>query len=281
MPVVDAHQHFWIYDPVKDDWITDEMPVLKRDYLPVDLQQEMKRAAVDATVAVQATQSEQETQFLIRLAAANTFIQGVVGWVDLFSPALEEQLQAYQAISVLKGFRHIVQTEPDDFLMRPDVQQGIATIGRLGFTYDILIYPRQLTAALQLVEQLPVQPLVVDHLAKPIIRERKMEPWASQMRAIAQASHVYCKLSGWATEANWQQWKPEDVYPYFDVVFDAFGPERILFGSDWPVCLLAASYMQVKQTVEQYLLRYFPEAMSAVMGLNAIHFYRLAASSPG
>jgi len=279
MPVIDAHQHFWIYDPVKDSWITDEMQILKRNYMPVDLQHEMSRAGVDGTVAVQATQSEQETDFLIQLADAYPFIQGVVGWVDLCSDALEERLRAYQKIPVVKGFRHIVQSEPDDFLLRAEVQRGIAALGRYGFTYDILIYPHQLTAVLSLVEHLPAQPLVIDHLAKPLIGAKQMEPWASLMKALARAPHLYCKLSGWATEASWHQWQKEDVYPYFDVIFEAFGAERILFGSDWPVCLLAASYTQIKQTVEAYLMHYFPEALSAVMGENAIRFYRLSSSS--
>jgi L-fuconolactonase len=279
MRVIDAHQHFWIYDPVKDSWITDEMQILKRDYMPMHLRHEMDNTNVDGTVAVQATQSEQETAFLIQLANTYPFIQGVVGWIDLCSDTLERQLQAYQKIPVVKGFRHIVQNEPDDFLLRADVQQGIATIGRYGFSYDILIYPRQLTATLQLVECLPEQPLVIDHLAKPLIREKQIEPWASLMRTLAQAPHVYCKLSGWATEALWHHWQKEDVYPYFDVIFEAFGPERILFGSDWPVCLLAASYRHIKQTVEAYLVQHFPEAMTAVMGENAIRYYRLSASS--
>ncbi|SFV27255.1 amidohydrolase family protein [Thermoflavifilum thermophilum] len=279
MPVIDAHQHFWIYDPIKDAWITDEMQILKQNYLPDDLHKELKQAGVDGTVVVQASTRDQENTFLIQLAQAHPFIQGVVGWVDPCSHLLEEQLQIYQQIPIVKGFRHIVQSEPDDYLLRKQVQLGIAMIGRYGFTYDILIYPRQLAAALQLVESLPEQPLVVDHLAKPLIRNKQMEPWASQIKMLAQASHVYCKLSGWATEADWQQWTPEDVYPYFDVIFDAFGSTRILFGSDWPVCLLAASYSQIKQTVEQYLLRYYSEAIPAVMGQNAIRFYRLPVSS--
>ncbi|MCL6525032.1 MAG: amidohydrolase family protein [Thermoflavifilum sp.] len=273
--VIDAHQHFWKYDPVKDSWITDEMQVLKRDYLPEMLHREMTAAGVHQSVAVQATQSEQETQFLIQLATAYRFITGVVGWVDLQSSGLEERLRYYQSVPIVKGFRHIVQDEPDDFLLRHVVQQGIAQMGKAGFTYDILIYPHQLPAVLKLIEHLPEQPLVVDHLAKPLIRQQRREPWAGQMRALSKASHVYVKLSGWATEAHWQRWQPEDIYPYFDVVFEAFGPARLLFGSDWPVCLLSATYAQVKHTVEQYVQRYASDAYDAVMGGNAQRFYRL------
>src|SRR5256885_2004156 len=252
--IIDAHQHFWNYDPTRDSWITGEMSVLKRNFSPGDLASELLTSGVDASIAVQADQSENETLFLLDLANRHERIAGVVGWVDLCSPQLAERLQFFSQFPKLCGFRHIAQAEPDDrFLIRDDFIKGVAQLCEFGFTYDVLIYPKQLPAALELVAKLPDQPFVIDHLAKPEIKLKKIEPWAAHMRAIAQNKNVYCKLSGMVTEADWRHWKPDDFKPYLDIVFDAFGPGRLMFGSDWPVCLLDASYAQVKQIVENYL----------------------------
>lgn len=279
---IDSHQHFWRYDAARDGWITNSMSVLKRDFLPKDLEGECNANGIDATIAVQADQSEAETLFLLELAEGSKRIAGVVGWVDLRSPRVEERLQFFSQHKRLRGFRHIAQAEPDErFLVSRDFTRGIARLREFGFTYDILIYPRQLSAAIELVSQFPEQRFVVDHMAKPEIKARSREPWATRMRTIAQNSNVYCKLSGLVTEADWHHWKPEDMIPYLDVVFEAFGPKRLMFGSDWPVCLLAAGYRQVKQPVESYVEVNAAEHKHDIFGGNAKRFYGVKADVHG
>ena len=271
---IDAHQHFWRYDPVRDRWITDAMSHLKRDFLPEDFEGECKANGIDGSIAVQADPSEAETLFLLDLAKERESILGVVGWVDLLSQSVGERLQFFSRFRKLSGFRHIAQAEPDDqFLVGRDFTRGISQLREFGFTYDILIYPKQLPAAIELASRFPEQPFVVDHLAKPLIKDGCREPWASYMRTIAQNTNVLCKVSGLATEADWLHWKAEDLWPYLDVVFEAFGPERLIFGSDWPVCLLAASYGRVKEVVEAYVNAHAPEHKEGIFGGNAIRFY--------
>ena len=279
---IDSHQHFWKYDPARDGWITDEMSRLKRDFLPEDFEHECKANGIDGSIAVQADQSENETLFLLDLAKRSERIAGVVGWVDLRSPAAEERLQFFSHHKKLRGFRHIAQGEPDDqFLVGREFARGISLLRDFGFTYDILIYPKQLPAAIELVSRFPEQPFVVDHLAKPPIKAGGREPWASYMRTIAQNKNVFCKLSGMVTEADWVHWKPEELRPYLDVVFEAFGPERLMFGSDWPVCLLSASYRQVKQIIESYVVANCGQHKEKIFGGNAIRFYGLRAATHG
>ena len=276
---IDSHQHFWRYNPQRDGWITDEMSLLKRDFLPQDLIPELRANRVQGCVAVQADQSEQETLFLIDLASQVAEVKGVVGWADLCSPRLPERLEFFSRFEKLRGFRHIVQSEPDDqYMLREDFMAGIASLQTFGFTYDILIYPKQLPAAIALVEKFPHQRFVVDHLAKPLIRSRQIDPWARHMRTIAANSNVYCKLSGLVTEADWRNWREADFTAYLDVVFDAFGPDRLMFGSDWPVCLLAGTYASVSGLVANYI-RDLPAAQREnIMGLNAAGFYGLKVS---
>jgi L-fuconolactonase len=273
---IDAHQHFWHYDPVRDSWITDEMSVLKRDFLPDDLKPLLDAQGVEGTVVVQADQSEDETHFLLRLADSHPFIQGVVGWVDLLAPALEERLEHFSQFGRLCGVRHIAQAEADDYLAREDVARGIGLLSDFGLTYDILVYPQQLPAALSLVEKLPDSPFVVDHLAKPLIRPGETEPWASHMKELAQNPNVWCKVSGLVTEADWRQWRQEDMRPYLDVVFEAFGLDRLMFGSDWPVCLLAASYQEVWDLISGYASQLPAPERDGLFGGNAANFYGLA-----
>src|SRR5260370_31102577 len=240
---IDAHQHFWRYDAAREAWITDAMAVLKRDFLPGQLAEECAANGIDASVAVQADQSENETIFLLELAKKSSRIAGVVGWVDLLSPRVAERLEHFSHSEKLRGFRHIAQAEKDDrFLARQDFVKGVAQLHQFGFTYDILVYARQLPAAIELVARVPEQRFVIDHLAKPEIKAKKTAPWATQMREIAQNKNVFCKVSGLVTEADWHKCKPEDFKPYLDAVFDAFCTYRRTFGEDWPVCLLAASY---------------------------------------
>jgi L-fuconolactonase len=279
---IDAHQHFWKYNAARDAWITDEMSLLRRDFLPEEFARECETNGIDASVAVQADQSEDETLFLLDLAKKNSRIAGVVGWVDLRSPRVTERLEYFSHFEKLRGFRHIAQSEPDDrFLLREDFLRGIGQLRGFGFTYDILIYPKQLPAALELVGRFPEQRFVVDHLAKPEIKAREITTWARYMRQIGQNRNVFCKLSGMVTEADWRHWKPADFHPYLHVVFEAFGPERLMFGSDWPVCLLAASYAQVKGIIEDYFKNFRAQDRESIFGGNATRFYGLKAVSHG
>lgn len=273
---IDAHQHFWQYEPVKDAWIGDDMKALKRDFMPTDLQPLLEREDFDGCVAVQADQSEQETFFLLELAENFGSIKGVVGWVDLCAADIAERLEYFSTIPLVKGFRHIVQAEPqDDFLLRKDFGRGIALLQHYDFTYDILIQPRHLKFANEFVRRFPNQPFVIDHLAKPLIRDGIFDDWKKDMQLIAQSPNVGCKLSGLVTQADWKNWKPEDFKIYIETVLESFGPDRILFGSDWPVCLLAASYAQVCGLIEQYISQLTLNEKEKLLGLNAQRFYHL------
>ncbi|MGW8265969.1 MAG: amidohydrolase family protein [Longimicrobiales bacterium] len=274
---IDAHQHFWRFDPARDVWITDEMSTLRRDFLPEAMEALLAATGMDGTVAVQADQSEDETHFLLELAHDHPTILGVVGWVDLLAPDLPERLAHFTRFERFRGVRHIAQAEPDGFLEREEVVRGIGMLRDFGLTYDLLVYPRQLPAALTLVDKLPEQRFVVDHLAKPPIARGVMEPWADRMRELASHPNVWCKVSGLVTEADWAQWRNEDFRPYLDVVFDAFGPQRLMFGSDWPVCLLAAEYPAVVALVEAYARQLSPPEQEALFGGNAARFYGLGA----
>jgi L-fuconolactonase len=277
---LDAHQHFWRYDPVRDAWITPDMAVIRRDFLPADLAPELRANGMDGCVAVQADQSEEETRFLLELAHADDFIRGVVGWVDLRSPELDASLERFADDPRFRGVRHIAQAEADDFLARDDVIRGIGRLADHGLTFDVLVYERQLPAAITLAERLPDQPLVLDHLAKPRIAEDVLEPWATHLRELARHPNVWCKVSGMVTEADWTHWRPVDLQPYLDVAFDAFGTGRLMFGSDWPVCLVAGGYARVLEVVEAYADALPPDERSALFGGNAARFYRLDAGAP-
>ena len=279
---IDSHQHFWRYHAVRDAWITDSMGVLKHDFLPEHLAPELDANGVDASIAVQTDQSESETMYLLDLAEKNPRIAGVVGWVDLRAPDVGQRLEHFSRFPKLRGFRHIAQSEADDrFLAQEQFVAGVAQLRTFGFTYDILIYPKQLPAAIELAARLPGQRLVVDHLAKPEIKSAKTAPWASQIKTIAQNKSVFCKLSGMVTEADWKRWKADDFKPYLDVVFEAFSPNRLIFGSDWPVCLLAASYRQVKQLIADYVKGFSRSDQQNIFGGNAARFYGLKATQHG
>jgi L-fuconolactonase len=258
------------------------MAVLKRDFLPEHLAAELVANDIDASIAVQADQSENETMFLLDLAEQNECVAGVVGWVDLLSPRVGERLEYFSRFPKLRGFRHVAQAEPDDrFLARENFVEGVAQLCTFGFIYDILIYPKQLPAALELAARLPEQRFVIDHLAKPDIKAGKTAPWAAQMREMAQNENVFCKLSGLVTEADWKHWKADDFKPYLDVVFEAFGVERLMFGSDWPVCLLVATYPQLKQLIEDYVKGYSKADKEKIFGGNAARFYGLKTAQHG
>ncbi|WEK36571.1 MAG: amidohydrolase family protein [Candidatus Pseudobacter hemicellulosilyticus] len=272
---IDAHVHFWKYNKQRDNWITNDMKILREHYLPEQLDLSLRRNGIDGVVAVQASQEEVETRFLCELAATHPVIKGVVGWIDLQSPQIAERLQHFAQYPAIKGYRHIVQAEPDNFLLRPDFQRGIGALQPFNYTYDLLIYPRQLPNAIQLVGQFPDQPFVIDHCAKPEIRNHKLAEWEPLIREIALQPNVHCKLSGLLTEAAWKQWSAGDLYPYLDVVFDAFGTNRLLFASDWPVMLLSGIYVQWKSLIEKYMEQLTEEEKENVFGTNAVNFYHL------
>lgn len=252
------------------------MAALKRDFLPPDLLVELRQNRVEGCMAVQADQSEQETMFLLDLARKHEFIRGVVGWVDLRSDRLPERLKFFSQFGKLRGFRHIVQAEADDqFMVRKDFLRGIGELEAFGFTYDILIYARQLPAAIELAAKFPRQKFVLDHIAKPAIKAREIAGWERHIRELAAAANVWCKVSGMITEADWRHWQPGDMKPYLDVVFDCFGTGRLMFGSDWPVCLLAGSYGRAKQIIADYTEPLPPSAKDNIFGYNAARFYGL------
>jgi L-fuconolactonase len=274
---VDAHQHFWVYNPDEYDWITDSMAVVRRDFLPKNLRPELDRNGFRGSIAVQTRQTIEETRWLLDLANESSWILGVVGWVDLCSKNVRSHLAALAKHPKLVGIRHIVQSEPDDrFLLRPDFLYGISRLQEFDLAYDILIKPRHLLVAAEFVERFPNQRFVLDHLAKPLIKDAEIEAWATGIRRLASFSNVFCKLSGLVTEADWHHWKPQQITPYLDIAFECFGPTRLMTGSDWPVCLVAASYTSVVDVVKNYLKNQAPATRRAVLAGNAQMFYRLA-----
>lgn len=273
---IDAHQHFWNYDPTKHSWISEEMSVLRQDFLPKDLWPELQKSWIGGTIAVQADQSEEETEFLLSLAQEQEYIKGVVGWIDLTSTNAEERIATYAAKPKLVGFRHIVQDELDpNFMLRPAFLNNISLFGKYRLSYDLLVYPHQLGTALEVVRRLPHQLFILDHIAKPYIKDGFFDGWATLISAIAEYPNVFCKLSGMVTEADWQHWKYEDFEPYLDHVFEAFGTNRLLFGSDWPVCLLAGSYQDTKSIVDSYFAAFSETEKAKIYGQNALEAYRL------
>jgi L-fuconolactonase len=273
---IDAHQHFWQYSAKEFTWITEDMSMIKRNFLPQDILPELQKADYHGCIAVQTAQTEEETRFLLSEAEAHSFVKGVVGWVDLQSIQVEDRLAVFGSSGRLVGVRHIVQSEPDEqFLLRPTFQNGIKALEKHNLAYDLLIYPKHLPAAVQLVKKHPNQRFVLDHMAKPYIKDKLMEPWSSHLHALASYDNVYCKLSGLVTEADWFNWSPEDFIPYLGVALDAFGINRLMIGSDWPVCTVAANYDEVMQIVEDYVSDLSETEQGRILGLNAVDFYRL------
>ena len=272
---LDAHQHFWQFDPVRDAWISENMSVLRRDFLPADLAPVLHQNGINGCVAVQADQSETETRFLLELAARNSFIKAVVGWADLRADNVESRLEYWSQFPLLRGFRHILQGEKPAFMLDPAFLRGIRTLGKTGFTYDVLVFPRHLRTVRQFLQKIENQKLILDHMAKPYIRRGLVAQWKKDIRTLAQYPNLWCKVSGLVTEADWQGWKPGDFMPYLDVVFEAFGSERVVYGSDWPVCLLAAGYSEQKAVLENYLAAFSPSEQAAFWGDNGLKFYSI------
>ncbi len=270
---LDAHQHFWRYDAIQYPWIPRGSP-LQRDWLPADLGLLQGPLKLEGSIAVQARQSLAESEWLLELADADPRIRGVVGWVDLRDPRVGIDLDRLSRHPRFVGVRHVVQDEPDDdFMLGADFVRGLRSLRPLGLTYDFLIYPRQLPAAREVARQLPEQRFVVDHLAKPPIREGRLQPWARDLRALAKSPNVWCKISGLVTEADHAAWRPEDFRACLEVAADVFGPYRLMFGSDWPVCLLAASYDRVVEGFMEFARAFDPETREGLWGGNAARFY--------
>ena len=273
---IDAHQHFWRYSVKEYGWIGQDMAVLKQDRLPEDLAPLLQDANLDGTVAVQARQTLEETQWLLNLADQHEFIRGVVGWVDLRSPDVRTQLGRFSAHPRLCGVRHIVQDDPDDqFMLRDDFLGGIGALAEFDLTYDILIFPRHLPVAREVVARFPDQPFVLDHIAKPFVRDGVLEPWAADIGRLAAYPNVVCKISGMVTEADWLSWQPSHFQPYLEVVLDAFGPRRLMFGSDWPVSTLAGTYGDVVRLVAAHVQQLSADEQAEIWGGTAQRFYGL------
>jgi len=273
---IDSHQHFWKFDKINHSWINDEMAVIQRDFMPADLKPVLEENEIDGCVLVQVDQTTEENQFQLKNAADHDFIKGVVGWVDLRADDIAEQLKELELHNKLKGFRHILQGEADRALMlQPSFLNGIGKLNASRFTYDILIFPDQLVYAADLVKQFPDQLFVLDHIAKPDIRAKQISDWKKGIQELAKYENVYCKASGMVTEASWTEWEAEDFNPYLDVVFEAFGTDRVMFGSDWPVSLVAASYRQLKEVVGGYISKFTETEQALFWGGNATKFYNL------
>lgn len=273
--MIDSHHHLWQHDPVRHAWITDDMKVIRRDFLPGDLYPHLQKHNIDGSVVVQVDQTEAETALLLSAAGSNDFIKGVVGWVDLQHPEMEARLAHFAEMKKLKGFRHIVQSERPGFLAQRAFIRGVQLLARYGFTYDLLIYHHQLEEALAFARQVPETKIVVDHIAKPSIVTGDRKQWEVYMRDLAAMPNVYCKISGMVTEAKWPGWKYRDFVPYLDGVMNAFGTARLMYGSDWPVCLVAASYDQQFAIVQKYLQAFTPAEKKLILGGNAERFYNL------
>jgi L-fuconolactonase len=273
---IDAHVHFWRYDAAEYGWIDDSMDALRRDFLPEDAKREMDRAGIDACIAVQARQTLEETRWLLDLADRHPFIAGVVGWVDLQADEVGDELEQFAGTPKLVGLRHIVQSEPDErFLLRPAFCRGISLLQDLDLAYDILIYPKHLAVTAEFVSRFKRQRFVIDHLAKPEIRSGEIREWEQGMRRLANFPNVFCKLSGLVTEAAWDRWTLAQIRPYLEVALDCFGAHRLIAGSDWPVCTVAADYRRTMSVVGEFLAGRPADEHEAVMGSNAQRFWNL------
>jgi L-fuconolactonase len=273
---IDAHHHLWRYTPLEFGWIDEPMQTLRRDFLPEDLKTAMATAGVDGSIAVQARQTLEETRWLLDLAEATDAIRGVVGWAPIAGEEFPGCMEEFDGREKLKGLRHVIQGEKDEhYVLREDFNSGIRTLAGSGLVYEILIYERHLADTIYFVDEHPEQVFVLDHEAKPLIAAGRLEPWAARMRELALRQNVWCKVSGMVTEAKWDAWSPETLKPYLDVAVDAFGPERLMAGSDWPVCLVASGYAQWWQVLRDYFAEFSEAERAAVFGGTAINVYGL------
>jgi len=274
--IIDSHHHFWKYDPIEYDWIDDSMKVIRKDFLPESLELTIREAGVDGVISVQARQSVEETSWLLEMARQNKFIKGVVGWLPLINDDIEVELEKYSGNKLLKGLRHVIQGEPDPkFMLRKDFNSGVSLLKKYSMAYDILIVERQLPNMIRFVDQHPDQVFVLDHIAKPLIAKHELSLWKENIQELARRENVSCKISGMVTEADFNSWTPPQLQPYFDVVLEAFGADRLLFGSDWPVCLVATSYKNWMKLVQKSISELSKIEQAQIMGENAIRLYQL------
>lgn len=272
---IDAHQHFWRFTPADYGWIDDQMSVLRRNFLPGDLQREIAVAGIDSVVTVQARQSLAETEWLLKLAAEHPFIAGVVGWVPLAASDVEQHLERFSKYPALKAVRHVVQDEPNEQFLKEDrFNAGVSLLNRYGLAYDILIYDRQLPQAIEFVDRHPNQPFVLDHLAKPTVSRIDSSSWSLQIRDLARRENVMCKVSGLATQMSRSDWTFDDMEPYLETILNAFGPRRLMFGSDWPVCLLATDYNRWYQTIARFANLLTADERNWLFGKSASQAYK-------
>ncbi|MGI9071584.1 MAG: amidohydrolase family protein [Bryobacteraceae bacterium] len=273
---IDAHHHFWTYSREEYGWIDESMTVIRRDFLPDHLEPEIRACGIDGVVSVQARQTLEETRWLLALASKRDFIRGVVGWVPLIAPDISDILGSLIEQGRLKAVRHVLQAEPDDqYMLRDDFNRGIDSLSEFGLVYDILIFERHVPQAIEFVDRHPKQTFVLDHIAKPRIRDHVISPWRENLRALAERPNVYCKISGLVTEADYKTWTKEDLAPYFDTVLHAFKPERLMFASDWPVCLVATTYSRWFNIVLERIALLSDTEQDAILGSTAIRAYKL------
>lgn len=270
--MIDTHVHFWKYNKARDTWME---PDIRRDFLPEDIKSFLKESEVEGLVAVQADQSEAENRFLLDLAKKNPILKGIVGWIDLLSNDLERCLTRYETKPLIKGWRHIVQAEPPGFLEQSQFIKNVETIGKAGYTYGILIYHHQFPEALKFVKQLPEQPLALNHLGKPDLRNFEYKEWQKNMRKLAEHPNVFCKLSGLVTEADKRQWTVEMIHTYLDIAIETFDTNRVMIGSDWPVMLLKTDYSEWINILKDYLKPFSETERAQIVRKNAINFYNL------
>jgi len=273
---IDSHQHFWKYDPLKHGWMNDKMGILKENYLPSDLEPHLKNCDLDGCLAIQASQTEDENAFLLDLANQHDFIYGVIGWVDFQAKEVGEKLSYYKEFTKLKGFRHVIHDEPDiDFMHRKAFLSGLLQLNSFNYTYDLLIFPKHIPNTIELVKLIPNQLFVIDHIAKPNIKKGEIDTWKKQLGKVASFENVYCKISGMVTEADWFSWRKEDFTKYLDAVVEAFGTNRIMYGSDWPVCTLAVNYESQFSIIDDYFSAFSKIDQEKFLGGNAANFYKL------
>ena len=270
---LDSHQHFWHYDPKRQEWITPEMGRIRRNFVPTDLYPLLQEVQIDGCIAVQAEESLRETDFLLDLAQEHEWIMGVVGWADLGQDNLNEVLDQYSNQEKLVGFREVLQAKDPRYMLRDEFVRGMQKLKERGYTYDLLLFPHHLEAALELVKKCPEQRMVIDHLAKPLIKNGEWRDWKKKISLLAEREMIYCKISGMVTEADWKKWTSDDLTPYMEIALELFGPERLMFGSDWPVCLVAGDYEQVYKVVDDFINPLSPSEKANLMGDSAVQFY--------
>ena len=272
---IDSHQHFWNYDPKKQEWITEDMSRIRRNFTPGDLYPLLQDAKLDGCIAVQADESLRETDYLLDLANQHEWILGVVGWADLGKDDLDQVLDQYASQEKLVGFREVLQSKDPRYMLREEFIRGLHKLKERGLVYDLLLFPNHLDATLDLLKKCPEQPMVIDHLAKPLIKNGEWKEWKKKMAPIAERELIYCKISGMVTEADWKKWKAEDLLPYLEIILELFGPDRLMYGSDWPVCLVAGEYEEVYRVVDDFTSQLSPSEKDRIMGETAAEFYKI------